>query len=695
MRVLLTRPLEDSRSLAETLRARGVEILIEPMLFIHEIGGDAVDLAGVQAILVTSANGARALAARTERRDLRVLAVGEGSAEAARKLGFIRVESAAGDTQGLAALARERLSPGDGALFHAAGSTLAGDLKGDLERDGFEVRRAKLYEARAADEFSAATRAELSRGLIDCVLLFSPRTARIFATLWRKAGSPPLGTVTALCLSPAAAREIGDGRWLEIRIAGKPDLPSMLALVDAERERIASMAEEKNQPQSSEVRVPAPAVEAPTVEAPTVEAPTVETPSVETVAGNPDAAPAEAAQAGAPREGGGGGRTGLLFGALIAGAMGGIAVGAAGPYWMPALGLGGAGAPGVSAGQLAAIEQTLRDKPGAADILAATDPLRRQLDDTRAELETARQDVADLRVALESLQLVAAAAPETAATGSVDLAPVMSRLETLESTLASTQARVDEAAVAQAAPAQIAEAARQTLEAENRALRDRIDELARSIAETASLAPRIEDVEARLDEVPAQTLRQRRAALIVALGQLQSALTDDGAFAPELRTVQDIAVDDQAMWDRLGPLVEVLAPLAEAGVPTRSQLAAGFPGTAIARSAEADLAGSLIADAPWWKRLMHRVSEVVTVRPVGGDVEGDGPLERLARAEADLLEGDLAASVREVEGITGSAADTAAQWLEMAKARIAIDEAAAALAELSARALAPAPGGAG
>jgi uroporphyrinogen-III synthase len=131
----------------------------------------------------------------------------------------------------------------------------------------------------------------LSRGLIDCVLLFSPRTARIFATLWRKAGSPPLGTVTALCLSPAAAREIGDGRWLEIRIAGKPDLPSMLALVDAERERIASMAEEKNQPQSSEVRVPAPAVEAPTVETPSLETPSletpaVETPAVETVAGN-------------------------------------------------------------------------------------------------------------------------------------------------------------------------------------------------------------------------------------------------------------------------------------------------------------------------------------------------------------------------------------------------------------------------
>jgi len=241
----------------------------------------------------------------------------------------------------------------------------------------------------------------------------------------------------------------------------------------------------------------------------------------------------------------------------------------------------------------------------------------------------------------------------------------------------------------------MAEAARQALESENRALRDRIDELSRKIDETAAMAPRLGEIEARLDQVPSETKRQQRAALIVALGQLQSALSDDGAFASELRTVQDIAKTDQGMWDRVSPVMDVLSPFADAGVPTPSQLAAGFPGTQIARAAEADIAGSLLEDAPWWKRLMHRMSEVVTVRPVGGDVEGDGPLERLARAEADLGEGDLAAAIHEVDGISGTAANAASDWLQQAKARMAVDEAATSLAEMSARALEPEPDGSG
>jgi hypothetical protein len=306
----------------------------------------------------------------------------------------------------------------------------------------------------------------------------------------------------------------------------------------------------------------------------------------------------------------------------------------------------------------------------------------------------------ELSAQATSLQAMQAGATGLSNEGSalpatVDLAPVEERIGKLEATLGEVSALASRSAEAQAAPAQIAEAARQALEAENRALRDRIDELARKIEETAALSARLGEIETRLDQVPAETQRQRAAALIVAIGQLQSALADDRTFYAPLRTVQDLAIADQDIWDRLQPVIDVLAPLAEAGVPTRSQLAAGFPGTDIARAAEADLAGSLIEDAPWWKRLMHRLSEVVTVRPVGGDVEGDGPLERLARAEADLAEGDLSAAVAEVSGITGSAQEAAADWLSQANARIAVDEAASTLAGFSARALEPAPGGSG
>ena len=62
MRVLITRPEDDARPLAERLAARGIEALVEPLLIIVPVAGAELDLDGVQALLVTSANGARALA---------------------------------------------------------------------------------------------------------------------------------------------------------------------------------------------------------------------------------------------------------------------------------------------------------------------------------------------------------------------------------------------------------------------------------------------------------------------------------------------------------------------------------------------------------------------------------------------------------------------------------------------------------
>ena len=99
--------------------------------------------------------------------------------------------------EALAALIVDRLKPENGVLFHAAGTVTAGDLKTRLEGLGYRVRRAQLYEARIATSLSTETRANLTLGGIDAVLLFSPRTAATFGDLWRAAGSPslPMGTV--------------------------------------------------------------------------------------------------------------------------------------------------------------------------------------------------------------------------------------------------------------------------------------------------------------------------------------------------------------------------------------------------------------------------------------------------------------------------------------------------------------------
>lgn len=238
MRALVTRPREDAEGVAELLRQRGVEVQVEPLLEIVPILGATVDLNGVQALLVTSANGVRALAAATTERALPVLAVGEASARKAREAGFGDVVSAEGDVDSLAALVRHRLSPDQGALLHAAASQVAGDLAGQLGEAGFTVRRVVLYEARPAPEPSPALVAALRDKAIDLALFFSPRTAATFANL---IGGASLGeacrAIDAYCLSAAVARGLAPLRWRNVRVAARPEMEALMALVDEDLTR--------------------------------------------------------------------------------------------------------------------------------------------------------------------------------------------------------------------------------------------------------------------------------------------------------------------------------------------------------------------------------------------------------------------------------------------------------------------------
>jgi uroporphyrinogen-III synthase len=232
LRVLLTRPRHDGEETARLLAKHNIETVMAPLIDISEIAGATLDLAGVQAVLVTSANGARALAHTTANRDFPVFAVGDASAAAARDNGFARVTSANGDVAALATLVRQRRTPQDGALVHAAGSAVAGDLAGALESHGFEVRRSQLYRAQAVDTLPEAARSALSDGIIDAALFYSPRTAALFAKLVVAAGvQSNCRRIIAGCLSPAVAEAAAALPFAEIRTAQTPDQAALIAVL--------------------------------------------------------------------------------------------------------------------------------------------------------------------------------------------------------------------------------------------------------------------------------------------------------------------------------------------------------------------------------------------------------------------------------------------------------------------------------
>lgn len=233
MRLLVTRPREDSEALMAQLVALGHEPVASPLLEIRVFSGNDLNVEGVQALLFTSANGVRAFAMRCAVRSLPALCVGDATAREAKAQGFQSVNSASGDVVALSELVVSELEPEAGTLLHPAGSKVAGDLAGMVEAAGFQYRREVLYEAIKAMELADTVQSGIRAGNMDGVLLFSPRTGAAFAQLVDKAGlREHLTKVRAFCLSDAVVEQIQGLPWKSVRVAERPDQASLLAVLD-------------------------------------------------------------------------------------------------------------------------------------------------------------------------------------------------------------------------------------------------------------------------------------------------------------------------------------------------------------------------------------------------------------------------------------------------------------------------------
>lgn len=210
MRVLITRPREESEALAVRLAPLGFAPVIDAMIAVRFVEGAAIEAEGAQALVFTSANGVRALrTARgggTLRRDLPVFTVGAATAAVARAAGFSDIVEGQGTVEGLARVIAARCPPTAGPVVHISGSIVARDLAALLAPSGIRLVRAVLYESIQAQHLQPETRALLASREIAAALFFSPRTAQAFVNLVNDAGiAASMGSVAALALSPAVA----------------------------------------------------------------------------------------------------------------------------------------------------------------------------------------------------------------------------------------------------------------------------------------------------------------------------------------------------------------------------------------------------------------------------------------------------------------------------------------------------------
>ena len=233
MRLLITRPEPDGDRTGEILLRLGHRVVQAPMLRRVKLAQPEVDLAPA-AIAFTSRNAIRAVQdwpVAAKWKDLPVFTVGEASAEAAMEVGFSDVRSAKGAGADLAAKISGALSR-DATVLYPNANERSDGFENEMQKAGFKLVAIEAYRMEEARALPGEIVRQLNAGEIDGVLLYSERTARVFAGLAEKAGcAAACQGLQFYVLSARIAAVLAPLQGARTLIAGKPDEEHLIHLI--------------------------------------------------------------------------------------------------------------------------------------------------------------------------------------------------------------------------------------------------------------------------------------------------------------------------------------------------------------------------------------------------------------------------------------------------------------------------------
>jgi hypothetical protein len=151
------------------------------------------------------------------------------------------------------------------------------------------------------------------------------------------------------------------------------------------------------------------------------------------------------------------------------------------------------------------------------------------------------------------------------------------------------------------------------------------------------------------------------AAAALAAAALDRAAQTSGPFPDDLAAIEPLLPADTNL--------RALHRLAETGAPTRATLAKTFPAAA-ARAAAA--ARGPEQGAGWFANAAHALSAIITVRRIDRTT-GNGPDAILARAEAQLDDGDLEGAIKALDALPPQARQAMTDWRRGLDRRAEID----------------------
>ena len=243
-RILITRSSRQASSLAEALEAQGAEVLRIPTIeFLPPESYDRLDssledIASFHWLIVTSANGAAALADRLQflqipkqrLHHLQIVAIGPATAVALEHIGL--PVAAIPDryvAEAVVAMLRDRVA---GQRILLARAAVARDvIPAQLRKCGADIRVAETYRTVVPPESVAQVRALFQPGkpLPDAVTFTSSSTVNNFFTLLAASGVEPPPGLCAVSIGPVTSRTLRQHHWEPAAEGADHHIPGLVA----------------------------------------------------------------------------------------------------------------------------------------------------------------------------------------------------------------------------------------------------------------------------------------------------------------------------------------------------------------------------------------------------------------------------------------------------------------------------------
>jgi len=217
MHILLTRPLEDCKSLIIKFKDLGHIVSNLPVIKIRKEEYTEPNFNDYSAIIFTSSNSIKNLSLDKIDRSIKCFCVGSITEKFARSSGFQNVISADGNVRALKELIIKYHDKKYGKILYISGRIISSNLDKELSKEGYEIFRIINYTVEHINEFQNNIIDDLKKNIPDIVYVYSENSAKSFLNIIKKYQLIDSWMNTNLmCIGEKTSAVLNDVKWKKI-----------------------------------------------------------------------------------------------------------------------------------------------------------------------------------------------------------------------------------------------------------------------------------------------------------------------------------------------------------------------------------------------------------------------------------------------------------------------------------------------